>query len=134
MKPLSALERLAEGLPLYNSISLPFLSMSIIGTETEFGYRNAKKKFLQEFTENGGRFYVDNGYHPEWATPETRSPLAATVYELAGERILQEYVEFLYKNIVDVEEKAWGAHENYYSRIHPKELKPLAPFLVTRQI
>src|SRR3989344_5836478 len=134
MKPLSALERLAEGLPLYNSISLPFLSRSIIGTETEFGYENAKKNLLPEFTENGGRFYVDNGHHPEWATPETKSPLAATVYELAGERLVQIYAQYLYKNIVDAEEQAWGAHENYYSSMPPTELKPLGPFLATRQI
>ena len=134
MKHLSALERLAEGLPLYNSIAHPFLNKSIIGTETEFGYENPTSTELPGFVENGGKLYRDNGYHYEWATPETRSPLAAAVYERAGERIVQKYVQFLYKNIVDGNSCGWGAHENYYSSKHPSELKPLAPFLVTRQI
>ena len=36
---------------------------------------------------NGARFYVDHA-HPEYSSPECRDALSATLFDLAGERVL----------------------------------------------
>src|ERR687895_2567007 len=45
--------------------------------------------FLNVFLENGARFYLDTGCHPEYATPECASPHDVVIYDKAGERILE---------------------------------------------
>ena len=40
------------------------------------------------YLENGSRFYVDYGNHPELCTPECSNPTDVARYILAGERIL----------------------------------------------
>ncbi|MFY9783993.1 MAG: proteasome accessory factor PafA2 family protein, partial [Acidimicrobiales bacterium] len=37
---------------------------------------------------NGARLYVDHA-HPEYSSPECRSPLEATLYDVAGEEIMR---------------------------------------------
>lgn len=44
---------------------------------------------LNAFLENGARFYLDTGSHPEYATPECASPRDVVAYDKAGERILE---------------------------------------------
>src|SRR6516164_8588952 len=40
------------------------------------------------YLENGGRFYLDHGMHPEYASPECMSPAQIAVHDKAGERLL----------------------------------------------
>lgn len=97
---------------------------------------------------NGGRVYVDHA-HPEYSSPETLDPFAATVYNVAGDRIMRQAVEQanmrrdaadairLYKNNVDGKGATWGAHENYcMSRSVPFELVVdlMTAHLVSRQL
>lgn len=103
-----------------------------------------------EFLGNGGRFYMDRGGHPEYATPECRSVRDLVAHEKAGDRIVQELVEIarrlilqkggtrrlhIFKNNVDLYGNTYGGHENYL--ITPwamKQIQTIIPFLVTRQI
>ena len=50
--------------------------------------------FLNVFLENGARFYLDTGCHPEYATPECASPADVVVYDKAGERILEDLLYY----------------------------------------
>lgn len=73
---------------------------------------------------NGARLYVDHA-HPEYSSPECRTPLEATLYDQAGEVLMlraqsianrslppeQEIV--LYKNNSDGKGNSYGTHENY---------------------
>lgn len=81
------------------------------------------------FLPNGGRFYIDNGSHPEYATPEDDSILGVTADEIAGDEIVCQTVEqaaaecdakgFAVNRRVMapggafVGSTAWGYHENY---------------------
>lgn len=103
-----------------------------------------------EFLGNGGRFYIDRGGHPEYATPECSSVRELVAHETAGDRILQELVEqsrellsqtggvgrpHVYKNNTDGHGSTYGAHENYLVTPHAMDnIHALIPFLVTRQI
>lgn len=103
-----------------------------------------------EYLGNGGRFYLDRGGHPEYATPECRRVQEVVLYERAGDFLVQQLVEtarqlaaptspgarlHVFKNNVDSWGNTYGAHENYL--VAPKvlaQLQRLLPFLVTRQI
>jgi len=103
-----------------------------------------------EFMANGGRFYIDRGEHPEYATPECRSVRELVAHEKAGERILMELVSGAqdmlaredqsaqlraFKNNGDFWGNSYGGHENYLVESRAMErLADLVPFLVTRQI
>ncbi len=94
------------------------------------------------FLENGARFYVDYGCHPEMSTPECRTPTELVRYILAGERILADLVEklppldsspsevLLFRCNVDYSgaKTTWGSHESYLyqadSSIFPRQLIP----------
>ncbi len=97
---------------------------------------------------NGARFYVDHA-HPEYSSPECRDALSATLFDLAGERVLlaamaeaskllpgkQEVV--VYKNNSDGKGNSYGTHENYLmDRRLPflDVVTNLMPFFVTRQV
>ncbi|MEW6349278.1 MAG: proteasome accessory factor PafA2 family protein [Thermodesulfobacteriota bacterium] len=102
-----------------------------------------------EFLGNGGRFYIDRGGHPEYATPECTAVKDLVAHEKAGDRIVQSLVEaararlagrsdarlHVFKNNVDSFGTTYGGHENYLvtqqamDRIHL-----IIPFLVTRQV
>lgn len=101
------------------------------------------------FLQNGSRFYVDAGLHPEYATPECTSPSEAVSHVLAGEEILRRLAGSLAGGSSDVREvrlfrtnvdysgtrSTWGCHESYLTRTHPKELsQPIIPHLVSRII
>ncbi|MGC1420297.1 MAG: depupylase/deamidase Dop [Acidimicrobiales bacterium] len=97
---------------------------------------------------NGARLYVDHA-HPEFSSPECRTPLEATLYDCAGEEVMRraltaanETLEThqaitLYKNNSDGKGNSYGCHENYlversveFSHI----VQAMVPHFVSRQI
>src|SRR5438067_12273042 len=104
------------------------------------------------FLENGARLYLDVGSHPEYATPECDSIYDLVVHDKAGERILEQLLQFaeqrlrkegirgviyLSKNNTDSAGNSYGCHENYLTNRrddygHYAEV--LTPFLAPRQI
>src|SRR2546421_454470 len=104
------------------------------------------------FLENGARLYLDVGSHPEYATPECDSIYDLVVHDKAGERILEQLLQFaeqrlreegirgviyLFKNNTDSAGNSYGCHENYLTSRrddfgHYSET--LIPFFVSRQI
>jgi proteasome accessory factor A len=112
----------------------------------------AEHRSSDAFLANGGRLYLDVGAHPEYATPECRTPRGVLVAERAGDQLLADLavratalaastgteVAFrLFKNNVDGFGNSWGCHENY---LVTRELELagavelLTSFLVTRQV
>ena len=97
--------------------------------------------------DNGARLYVDHA-HPEFSAPETTNPLAATVWDKAGERIMAAAATQakaqpphpnvnLYKNNTDNKGASYGNHENYLMRrdvAFADIVRLLTPFFVTRQV
>lgn len=102
---------------------------------------------------NGARLYLDVGSHPEYATAETLTPLAALAQDLAGEHIMrrlaldaqrqlrEHYGEaakiHVFKNNTDSSGHSFGCHENYLLRrfVSLRTIeRELIPFLVTRQL
>src|SRR6266508_1127710 len=102
---------------------------------------------LNAFLENGARFYLDTGSHPECASPHD-----VVAYDKAGERILEGLLGctevklreeglvgslYIYKNNTDSVGNSYGCHENYLvsrSVDFYQLAEQLIPFLVTRQI
>src|SRR3954451_7086689 len=97
---------------------------------------------------NGARYYVDHA-HPEYSSPECRTALEATLYDKAGELILQQSMKaaaqnmpgaehiVVYKNNSDGKGNSYGTHENYLmDREVPfnRVAQHVMPFFVTRQI
>jgi hypothetical protein len=100
------------------------------------------------FLENGSRFYVDYGLHPELSTPECADPWELVRYILAGERILGKLAAetetelpgsevLLSKCNVDYGGggTTWGCHESYLYHGDTRPIyEDLIPHLVTRVI
>ncbi|MGD0786796.1 MAG: proteasome accessory factor PafA2 family protein [Terracidiphilus sp.] len=101
------------------------------------------------FVQNGSRFYVDCGSHPEICTPECANPWDAVRYIQAGHRILGslasavEFASLPGTEIVALRcnvdysgsRNTWGCHESYMHRIPQDALQPqIVPHLVTRLI
>lgn len=98
------------------------------------------------FLENGARFYLDAGKHPELALPEVTDPREVVRYDRAGERLLARSaqrasahggppISFLKTNICYHSGQTYGCHENYLVCRDFDEIAPgLIPFLVTRQL
>lgn len=101
------------------------------------------------FLENGARFYVDCGLHPEMTTPECTTPWEVARYVKAGERTLESLIEqvqaesganaeiMCFRCNVDYSGSGstWGCHESYLHRADPASLPDqLIPHLVTRPI
>ena len=97
---------------------------------------------------NGARLYVDHA-HPEYSSPECRTPLEATLYDAAGEEVMRralmvanEMVEphqaiTLYKNNSDGKGNSYGTHENYLvsREVEFNHLvRAMVPHFVSRQI
>ena len=97
---------------------------------------------------NGARLYVDHA-HPEYSSPECRTPLEATLYDAAGEEVMLRAMNVsnqsldpsmritLYKNNCDGKGNSYGTHENYLlSRdLEFKEVVAgVVPHFVSRQI
>jgi hypothetical protein len=100
------------------------------------------------FLQNGARFYIDAGLHPECTTPEVSNPWDAVRYVQAGERVLLRLVTavaekrrtgqlLLMRCNVDYGgmRSTWGCHESYMHRVDPRSLpKQIIPHLVSRLI
>jgi proteasome accessory factor PafA2 len=97
---------------------------------------------------NGARLYVDHA-HPEYSSPECRTPLEATLYDVAGEEVMRrallvanEMLEphqaiTLYKNNSDGKGNSYGTHENYLvsrSIEFNHIVRAMVPHFVSRQI
>ncbi len=97
---------------------------------------------------NGARLYVDHA-HPEYSAPECRTPLQATLYDVAGEEIMLEAQKAanssldendhitLYKNNSDGKGNSYGTHENFLvSREVPFDdiVRAMVPHFVSRQL
>ena len=97
---------------------------------------------------NGARLYVDHA-HPEFSSPECRTPLEATLYDVAGEEVMRRAMRVanqslethqaitLYKNNSDGKGNSYGTHENYlvardveFAHI----VRAMVPHFVSRQI
>jgi proteasome accessory factor A len=101
------------------------------------------------FLQNGSRFYVDCGLHPEICTPECANPWDAVRYIQAGHSILAGLAAssesaarpgseiMVFRSNVDYSgaHSTWGCHESYMHRIAQDSLRPeIVPHLVTRLI
>jgi proteasome accessory factor A len=98
------------------------------------------------FLSNGGRFYIDRGDHPEYASPEATNPIEAVRYALAGDRLVRELAGdvmagdpsvaglAVYKGNVDyMSRTTWASHENYLRKRRPGETpEALVSHLITR--
>lgn len=102
------------------------------------------------FLQNGSRFYVDSGRHPELATCEVVNPWDSCRYVLAGEQILAALARQAAAEEPPLGEllltrcnvcyspgqpTTWGCHESYGHRVSPARLpEELVPHLVSRII
>ena len=97
---------------------------------------------------NGARLYVDHA-HPEYSSPECRTPLEATLYDAAGEEVMRRALHManetlderdaitLYKNNSDGKGNSYGCHENYLVRRDVEFahlVRAMVPHFVSRQI
>jgi len=101
------------------------------------------------FLSNAGKFYIDMGCHPEFATPECVKPDELVRFTLAGDRIMGEIAAGLARD-PHVEALAfrgntgyggggdpatWACHESFHCRRHPTQYaEQLVPFLVSRTL
>jgi len=101
------------------------------------------------YLENGGRFYLDYGYHPEYATPECFTPQQIAAHDKAGEMLLDLArrrtqadkpglsLTILKNNLHPLlpDDVTWGSHESYTSWVEPAAAaRTLLPHLVSRTI
>jgi proteasome accessory factor A len=98
------------------------------------------------FLSNGGRFYIDGGCHPEWASPEASNPWDGVRYATAGDRLLGQLADevirespnmsglVVRKGNVDYSSRTtWASHENYLHRCAPPALRSaLVSHLISR--
>jgi len=101
------------------------------------------------FLENGARFYVDEGSHPEMCTPECEDPKDVVRFTQACELILaglaapaiedagKTYDVYVHAGNVDYSgsRTTWGCHESYMHKADSEALaRHLVPHLVSRPI
>lgn len=101
------------------------------------------------FLQNGSRFYVDCGLHPELGTCECMNPWDAVRYVKAGHRIVGELSAKLESESAPGTEilclrcnvdysgtqATWGCHESYSHRSYPDAMQAqIVPHLVSRLI
>ena len=101
------------------------------------------------FLENGARFYLDAGCHPEMTTPECLNPWDVVRYVKAGDRNLLRVREALLASDAGFQEvllfrtnvdaagsgSTWGCHASFLHRNDPMEMPPhIVPHLVSRLI
>ena len=97
---------------------------------------------------NGARFYVDHA-HPEYSSPECRTPTEAVCYDVAGEHVLRAAMRaakergmglgeiVVYKNNSDGKGNTYGCHENFLvdrDVAFGDVVRAMVPHLVTRII
>ncbi len=108
---------------------------------------NLHDHFNGMFLQNGSRFYIDTGHHPEVATPECTNPSELVSYVLAGEEMLRTVAGSLEHCLPDVREvrvfrsnvdyggthSTWGCHESFLHRADPSVIgAQIVPHLVSR--
>jgi hypothetical protein len=101
------------------------------------------------FLQNGSKFYVDCGAHPEFCTPECSNPWDVVRYTLAGHTILAGLLSEVQSSLMPEAEimcfrcnvdysgaqTTWGCHESYLHRASSETLQPqIIPHLVSRLI
>lgn len=100
------------------------------------------------FLQNGSRFYVDAGQHPEMSSPECLNPWDVVRYARAGDVLLERLAEgvcerartsrvLVFKGNVDYSGSGstWGSHESYLHRTDAAVLRHrLVPHLVSRVV
>jgi proteasome accessory factor A len=101
------------------------------------------------FLQNGSRFYVDAGQHPEMSSPECLNPWDVVRYSKAGDVIIERLAAgvriedartgqvLVFKGNVDYSGSGstWGSHESYLHRADADVLRRrLIPHLVSRVI
>ncbi len=101
------------------------------------------------FLQNGSKFYVDCGAHPEFCTPECSNPWDVVRYTLAGHTILTGQLSEVESSMMPEAElmcfrcnvdysgalTTWGCHESYLHRASSETLQPqIIPHLVSRLI
>ncbi len=97
---------------------------------------------------NGARLYVDHA-HPEYSSPECRTPAEATLYDQAGEEVMRRALRVaneslppelqitLYKNNSDGKGNSYGTHENYLVARDVEfadVVRAMVPHFVSRQV
>jgi len=97
---------------------------------------------------NGARLYVDHA-HPEYSSPECRTPAEATLYDQAGEEVMRRALTVanetlpldlaisLYKNNSDGKGNSYGTHENYLVARDvdfADVVRAMVPHFVSRQV
>lgn len=92
------------------------------------------------FLENGSKFYIDAGHHPELATAEATTPTELVCAVKANEQILVDLVNHvrqgqgrdlaLYRGNVDYSGSgnSWGCHESY---LYQSDWDPIARDLIS---
>ena len=100
------------------------------------------------FLENGSRFYVDCGLHPEMSTPECTDPWTLVSYIQAGNQIVTDLIDAVEAEFLPGSEvlcfrcnvdysggTTWGSHESYLHTIDPARLQPeIIPHIASRII
>src|SRR5262249_36861027 len=101
------------------------------------------------YLQHGGRFYMDSGGHPEYATPECSTPAEVVAYDKAGERLMQAARDRAHRDYPDLhltvtknnigpvfpDRVAWGCHESHTWWQPPDRVGPmLMGHLVSRMI
>jgi proteasome accessory factor A len=101
------------------------------------------------YLENGGRFYLDYGSHPEYATPECFTPAQVACHDKAGEallelarrRVMRERpgleVTVVKSNLDPVlpDDVTFGTHESYTCWVPAEVVAPqMLPHLASRVI
>lgn len=101
------------------------------------------------FLQNGARFYVDAGQHPEMSSPECLNPWDVVRYARAGDLLLERLADgvrhdhaqtsrlLVFKGNVDYSGSGatWGSHESYLHRADAELLRRrLVPHLVSRVV
>ncbi len=101
------------------------------------------------YLQNGSRFYLDCGLHPELTTPECTSPAEAVAYIAAGEQLLGDVGRHLESTAPEIREvqifrtnvdysgtqSTWGCHESYLHQANPQTIADhIVPHLVSRVI
>ncbi len=123
------------------------------GQTLGYGLQIYGPRRLGSFLVNGGRLYVDNSWHPEYATPEAGCVSDIVSYIRSGDRILAAIADGMNEGFFkrgariaffahnrDTSDNVFGTHENYLmtrmkSRISLGGIAELmAPFFASRII
>lgn len=149
MKKSAVLEKLQRREPLFTQYPLPHSFTSrIMGLEIEFGgpslQGDKEPAFLKQIQvprifHNGGRVYIDIGFHLEGCTPECDNLVSLVAYFEALKmqcRQLRDPPLLLYCHNRDFQTNpaTFGFHENFFTCAPRESWWRLIPFLVARTV